>query len=141
MLEPAVCANLYPGSFMLQIGTGTMCVCSFGMAPSTLNVVKTVMATTPAGNASDMAPMVNIPPFGMCTTQSNPAVAAATTAAGGVPTPAACVPVIPAPWIPGPVTSMIMNVPSINMLSTLMCAYGGVIKPTAPSQTVVSVQS
>lgn len=125
---------------MMHIGTGVMCMCSFGAAPSVLNVIKTVMSTTPAGNMMDMAPFMNIPPFGVCITQSNPAVAAATAAALGVPTPAPCIPVIAGPWIPGPVTTMVSNMPTINLMSTLMCAYGGVIKPVAPSQTTVMIQ-
>ena len=60
-----------------------------------------IVEMMPAANITDFAPITNIASFSMCTTQSNPAVAAATTAALGVPTPAPCVPVIPAPWTPG----------------------------------------
>ena len=126
---------------MMHIGTGVMCMCTFGLAPSVLNVIKTELSTMPGGNMSDMAPFLNIPPFGMCTTPSNPAVAAATAAALGVPTPAPCIPAIPAPWIPGPTKTMIVKMPSINLMSSLTCAFGGMIKPVVPGQFKVMIQS
>jgi hypothetical protein len=117
------------------------------MAPSTLIVTpeNKVLTTTPAANIMDNKPGKNIPPFGMCTTQSNPAVlaatTAATTAAAGVytPTPAPCTPVTSAPWAPGSPTVMIGNQPALNDLSKLTCQYGGVIIITNPGQTSVQV--
>ena len=53
---------------------GAMMMCSFGMAPSTLNVLPTNRVTTsmPIATIMDNIPMVNIMPFGMCTSMSNP---------------------------------------------------------------------
>jgi Domain of unknown function (DUF4280) len=104
--------------------------CSFGMAPSTLNVLPTnrvLVEGKPAGTIQDMIPITNIPPFGMCTTPSNPAVAAATSAAMGVLTPAPCMPVIPAPWTPGAVLTQIGNMPALTSTCTCQCTWGGVI--------------
>ena len=126
---------------MLHLGTGTMCMCAFGLAPTVLNAIKTELSTTPGANNMDMAPMMNIPTFGMCTAPTNPAVISATAAAFGVPTPAPCIPMLVAPWMPGPVKTMIMNMPAINQVSTLMCMWGGVITPTVPSQFKVMVLS
>lgn len=83
--------------------------------------------------------MKNIMPFGMCTTQSNPVVAAATTAALGVPTPAPCVPATTSPWAPGAPTVLIANMPALNDTSSLMCSYGVVITVKSPGQTAVQI--
>lgn len=125
---------------MLGLVTSGMCTCSFGVAPTSLVFIKTVLGGTPFGNHMDMAPFVNVPTFGMCNAPSNPAVQAATAAAFGVPTPAPCTPVLVAPWIPGPVTTMIGQMPSINMMSKLMCAFGGVISPIMSGQYKVMIQ-
>jgi len=125
----------------MQVCAGATLACSFGLAPSTLIVTpeNRVLTTTPAANIMDNKPGKNIPPFGMCTTQSNPAVAAATSAALGVPTPAPCVPVTTLPWAPGSPTVMIGNQPALNDLSKLTCQWGGVIIITNPGQTSVQV--
>lgn len=116
--------------------------CSFGTTPSNLQVLPANRVTTsnmPAATIRDNAPMVNVMPFGMCTTLSNPQVAAATTAAQGVLTPQPCIPVTTAPWIVGSPTVMIANVPALNDTSTLMCTWGGVIKVNMPGQMTVDV--
>jgi len=89
----------------------------------------------PMATIMDNKPMANIPTFGMCTTQANPAVAAATSAALGTPTPAPCMPVIPAPWAPGSSTVMIGNKPALTSSSSCMCAYGGKISISKAGQT------
>ncbi|HXW80261.1 MAG TPA: DUF4280 domain-containing protein, partial [Acidimicrobiales bacterium] len=56
-------------------------LCSFGLAPAPLNVLplrRVLIEGKPAATIEDMVPMVNIPPFGMCTSLSNPTVASAT---------------------------------------------------------------
>lgn len=125
----------------MQVCAGAMLQCSFGVAPSVLVVTpeKNVLTMTPDANIMDHIPMKNIMPFGMCTTQSNPAVAAATSAALGVPTPAPCIPATASPWVPGSPTVMIGNQPALNNSSKLMCSYGGVISVVNPGQTSVQI--
>ena len=119
----------------MQVGLGATMMCTFGMAPSTLIVLpqnRVLVDNVPAANIMDHIPIVNIPPFGMCTTPSNPTVAAATAAALGVLTPMPCVPVIPAPWVPGSPTVMIGNMPALSNESKCICAWGGVISIMTP---------
>ncbi|HZM98767.1 MAG TPA: DUF4280 domain-containing protein [Pyrinomonadaceae bacterium] len=125
----------------LQVCMGATMQCSFGAAPSTLAVlpVNRVQTVTPDANIMDNKPLVNIMPFGMCSSLANPAVAAATAAALGALTPMPCVPVIPAPWVPGSPTVLIANMPALNNTSKLMCAYAGVIQIVNPGQNTVLV--
>lgn len=124
----------------IQVCMGAMMQCSFGAAPSSLVVLPTSQVLTggpPAATIMDNAPIVNIPPFGMCSSPSNPTVAAATTAALGVLTPMPCVPVTPAPWAPGSPTVLIGNIPALNNGSKLMCAWGGVVQIVSPGEFTV----
>lgn len=106
-----------------------MLTCTFGMAPSTLNVIRpTVMCESrPAANITDAAPMVNVPPFAMCQSLANPQVAAATAAALGVLTPMPCVPALLGAWTPQAPQTMVGGAPALVQGATLNCAYGGVI--------------
>lgn len=124
-----------------QVCMGATLQCSFGAAPSSLVVlpVNRVLTQTPDANIMDNKPLVNILPFGMCSSPSNPAVIAATAAALGVFTPMPCVPVIPAPWIPGAPTVLIANMPALDNTCKLMCAWAGVIQITNPGQTTVEI--
>lgn len=120
-----------------QVCMGAMLKCSFGVAPSVLSVLpvnREMVNGMPAANIMDNKPFVNIMPFGMCTTPSNPAVASATAAALGVLTPMPCVPVTPAPWVPGSPKHMIGKMPALNNTSTCMCTWGGVITVVQPGQ-------
>lgn len=125
----------------MQVCMGAMLQCSFGVAPSSLVVLPAnkVLTATPDANIMDNKPMVNIMPFGTCSSMANPTVAAATAAALGALTPMPCVPVIPAPWAPGSPTVLIANMPALNSDSKLTCAYGGVIQITNPGQTTVMI--
>jgi hypothetical protein len=120
---------------------GAMLQCSFGVAPSTLVVLpqNMVLAQTPAANIMDNKPIVNVPPFGMCQSMANPAVAAATAAAFGALTPMPCVPVLTAPWIVGSPTVLIGNMPALDNNSKLICAFGGLIQITNPGQVTVQL--
>ena len=67
-----------------------------------------------AATIMDYAPLVNILPFGMCSSLANPSVASATAAALGVLTPMPCIPVIPAPWVPGRTDSLALQFPDFE---------------------------
>ena len=82
----------------------------------------------------DHKPVANILPFGMCTTPSNPAVAAATSAAMGVLTPVPCVPATSMPWVTGATTVLIAYQPALNDSSKLMCNWGGSISVSYAGQ-------
>lgn len=116
--------------------TGATMLCTFGVAPSTLNVLplaRTTHGEMPVATIMDAIPLVNIPPFGMCTTLSNPTVAAATAAALGVLTPMPCIPVTEA-WIPQSPQVLVAEKPVLVAGSQCMCNWGGVITvtPTGP---------
>lgn len=116
---------------------GASMQCSMGVAPSTLNVLpvrRAVVGGMPAATVADNIPFVNVPPFGLCTSLANPAVAAATAAAFGVLTPMPCTPVLPSPWLPGSPTVLVGGVPALNDASVCTCAYAGVIKLLTPGQ-------
>src|SRR6478609_602727 len=79
---------------------GAKLKCSQGTSPGSLTVLPgmgTDADDQPAATVNDYVPMVNVAPFGMCQTQANPQIAAATAAAQGVLTPQACVPAITSP--------------------------------------------
>ncbi|MBD2867577.1 DUF4280 domain-containing protein [Paenibacillus arenilitoris] len=120
---------------------GAMLQCSFGAAPGTLVVLpeKRVVNAMPAATIMDNKPMVNIMPFGMCSSLANPTVASATAAAFGALTPMPCVPVTAAPWAPGSPTVLIGNMPALNHSSKCMCNWGGVIQVVNPGQMTIQV--
>jgi hypothetical protein len=115
---------------------GATLKCSFGAAPSTLVVLplNRVLAGTPAATIMDHVPFMNVLPFGTCTSLANPMVATATAAAMGVLTPMPCIPVTPAPWVPGALTVLVGSAPALDARSKLMCAWAGVIGVVSPGQ-------
>lgn len=112
-----------------QVVTNAVLMCSFGAAPSAFMATpKTIKSGgMDAGNILDHVPMMNIKPFGVCSSPANPTVAAATAAAMGVLTPMPCVPNTPAPWVPGATTVLNNPAPALDDVSKLMCVWGGVI--------------
>src|SRR4051812_1577816 len=100
----------------MQVCAGAMMQCSFGAAPSALSVLPTAgaLASAPAATIMDHQPIVNVPPFGMCSSLANPMVASATAAALGVLTPMPCIPMTMSPWVIGAPTVLIGNVPALN---------------------------
>jgi hypothetical protein len=114
-----------------------MMTCTFGAAPSTFNATPRPVKTSfmVAGVITDNIPIANVPPFGVCSSVSNPQVAAATAAALGVLTPQPCVPVLPAPWAPGAANVSITHIPALDNTCKLNCAWGGVIAFSSAGQT------
>ena len=125
-----------------HVCSGAVLMCSFGLAPSSLVVLPVNRVNSggpPGANIMDHVPMVNIMPFGMCTSIANPTVAAATAAALGVLTPMPCIPNTPAPWIPGSPTVLLGNQPALNNTCMCMCLWAGVITIIVPGQFTVTV--
>ncbi|WP_340198802.1 DUF4280 domain-containing protein [Ascidiimonas sp. W6] len=121
----------------LQVCMGAMISCSFGAAPASLIVLpvnRVLTSNMPAATIMDHAPVINIPPFGVCSSLANPTVASATTAALGVLTPMPCIPATVAPWVPGSPTVMVGSIPTLNNTCTLNCMWGGVITISQPGQ-------
>lgn len=122
-----------------QVCTGASLQCSFGTSPSSFTASGTdVQATADAGVVTDVGAS-NVPAFGMCTSMSNPQVAAATAAAMGTLTPQPCVPVL-APWTPGAAQVTIGGVAALDDSSQCSCSWGGVITVQSAGQTSVIVQ-
>ena len=127
----------------LQVSMGATLQCTFGAMPSSLVVVpkgSMIMAGGPlAANILDHVPLVNIMPFGLCSSITNPAVASATAAALGVLTPMPCVPVTTTPWVPGSPTVILNGAPALNNTSKCMCTWLGVISVINPGQATVAI--
>lgn len=122
-----------------QVVTGAVSICSTGIGTTSLIATPhTVKACgIDALFINDVATGQNIPPFPLCNNIANPAVAAATAAAGGVLTPSTCTPIV-SPWSPGAPTVNITGTPALDNISTANCAYGGVLSITSPAQGTVN---
>jgi Domain of unknown function (DUF4280) len=119
--------------------TGATLSCTMGAAPSvftatTLPGAPMVLGSLPAATIMEFVPMMNIMPFAMCMSPANPMVAAATAAALGVLTPMPCIPNVVAPWAPPSVCVTVNSLPAATAQSTCMCAWGGTISVTMPTQ-------
>jgi hypothetical protein len=109
--------------------------CSQGLAPSTLTVLPTKKIEAdkqPGATIQDFKPNVNIAPFGMCNSTSNPQVISATATAQGVHTPMPCVPVTTAPWSPGSSIVTFHGEKALTADSKCNCAWNGSIEITTP---------
>jgi hypothetical protein len=114
---------------------GAQLKCSQGTSPSSLTVLPLNGSTgdeQDAATVNDFVPMTNIAPFGMCQTQANPQVAAATTAAQGVLTPQPCVPVVTSPWSPGSSAVTLNGQKALTADSKCTCTWTGSIEITKP---------
>ena len=122
--------------------TGAVLTCPFGAAPSNLKVTSQAVCTVggkPAATIQDAQGLVNISPFGMCTSLANPQVAAATAAALGVLTPQPCMPMTAGMWIPTSPSTIIGGKPCLTSDCKCVCTNGmGVIQVMFPGQMLVS---
>lgn len=112
--------------------------CTFGAAPAKLTalpVSQVLVEGQPAAVVSDIKPVVNVAPFGMCSSIGNPAVEKATIAASGVLTPMPCTPAISGPWTPGIPLVLVGGQPAVNLPCTCSCSFGGAVSITAPGTT------
>lgn len=117
--------------------TGATLRCSEGTAPATFSAAgASVSAGSAAGVVSDTAA---IPPFGNCTSLSNPAVNAATQAAQGVLTPQPCLPVVTGNWTPGSARVTVGQPAALTSSSQCTCSWGGAISVTDAGQTRASL--
>ena len=126
----------------MQVVNGAQLACSFGLAPSSYQVLPTNQVKADnqyAANIMDFIPNTNIMPFGMCQSPTNPQVAAATSAAMGVLTPQPCVPATTSPWSPGSANVVIANQPALDSVSTCKCMWAGVITISMPGSTTKDI--
>lgn len=130
-------AAVAPPAVKTIVNVGSTCMCDKGLAPCAVAVglPNVITGGTPSLNMSSSTP-ANLPTFGMCTSQANPTVAAATAAAMGVLTPMPCVPVL-MPWSGTSTTVKITGQPAVNALSSLTCSWGGTIKVTVTANQTV----
>ncbi|MEP7120316.1 MAG: DUF4280 domain-containing protein [Byssovorax sp.] len=118
---------------------GAKLQCSEGLAPGSLTVLPTNLAETgalPVATVMDHLPMVNIAPFGMCKTQANPQVAAATAAASGALTPMPCTPLVTAPWSSGSSAVEVSAQKALTDDSSCTCLWTGRITITDPASDI-----
>ena len=124
--------------------TGAVLSCPFGTIPSNLKVTSQAVCSVggqPAATIQDAQGMVNIQPFGMCTSLANPKVAAATAAALGVLTPQPCMPMTAGMWIPTAPATLIGGKPCLTNDCKCVCTNGaGTIQVTYPGQMLVSTK-
>jgi hypothetical protein len=78
-------------------------------------------------NIMDFKPIMNILPFGMCSSLLNPLVAAATAANQGVLRKMPCIPVVVTPWMKGKMDKLVENQPALLCSSMNMCLFAGLI--------------
>jgi len=111
---------------------GAKLKCSMGLALSDLGVVhvreQVYLHGKNISNIMDCRPMINIQPFGLCTSLSNPSVALATAAAMGILTPMPCIPNTSMPWMSGRKKVLIKGQPALMNDSKLTCMWGGTIE-------------
>jgi hypothetical protein len=117
-------------------------MCPMGVAPTPFTVLPACMAMGTSGffgSIADCAPFLNVAPFGVCISMANPVTAALTAAAFGILTPGPCIPTPAGTWLPMKPTVLLKPGPILNSDTMLICAYGGVIRPTLPGQFTVLI--
>lgn len=119
----------------IAVCSGASLICSAGLSPSSLVVIRPKNLSGPGGAATimDHFPLINIWPFGLCRSLGNPAVAQA-TAVTGILTPMPCSPSTLLPWSRYRPHVLIGGRPALDSSSSLQCSHGGIIRITFPGQ-------
>ncbi len=110
--------------------TGASMSCSYGSASSSLVILPINMVNSdsmPAATVNDFVPLMNILPFGECSSELNPVVAAIILASNGAQTTAPCIPSTVSPWSPGISDVMINGMNALDDGSTCDCLWQGSI--------------
>jgi hypothetical protein len=110
---------------------GAKLKCSFGSQQSDLQIPTpryTLIDGKKEATIDDYQPNLNVMPFGMCSSRSNPKVASATKRNHGHLTPQPCQPVITNQWMGGKTDVLIEAVPCLVNTSTNRCQWCGVIE-------------
>lgn len=116
---------------------GATLECTMGSTSSRLTVLPAIKSDVDGDNSGtidDHIPMVNVMPFGMCKSPSNPAVAAAS----GAPQP--CIPVLPSAWTPGASVVTVQGIKALSDNSTCACTWAGTVSIKDPGDKVVDVE-
>lgn len=111
------------------VTAGAALKCSFGDQTCSLKVIdhKVSIKGQPQANVTDSKPNINIPPFGKCSSMTNPTVAAATAANQGRLKEMPCVPAISGTWLGGKTNVLIDGAPALLNSSKLCCNWRGQI--------------
>lgn len=125
---------------MFQVGEASIMTCSFGMAPSPLNVDPSniIAEGIPIATILDFAPFANIISFAICQSPANPACQPAMDTIGYPIGP--CIPATIMPWVPGALNVLMGGMPALDDASITICAYAGVIDIIIPSIFTVLVE-
>ncbi len=117
------------------VTSGATLACTLGTATSLFQVPAVGGITAggvPVATIADHKAMVNIRPFGVCTSPTNPG-------GGANRPPPPCVPAIVTPWMPGSPSVRTGNVPVLNDTGQCRCQWGGVVSILAPGQQTTTV--
>ena len=124
----------------IVVVTGASLMCPFGTTPATLTATSQstcLGCSKPIATVTDVSAGTNISGFGMCSSMSNPQVAAATSAAMGVLTPQPCTMIPMGIWSSGS-SVLVGGKPVLTGEGCLMCSMGmGKITITSPGQTTI----
>lgn len=130
MQKPEIIKQATVGAEYSYVVAGAKMKCSFGDKEAILTAPFShgyYCNEKPVLNIMDFKPMVNIMSFGMCSSMTNPTVAAATAAANGKLQKMPCIPMVVTPWLNGKMDVMVENQPAILNNSKNMCVYCGQI--------------
>jgi len=114
---------------------------SMGSEQSELEVVhlteRVLLCGKPMANIMDSKPLVNIKPFGKCSSLANPVVAAATSANYGRLQKMPCIPNTPFPWLNGKMNLIIKGSQALLSTSKCSCVWAAAIEVADPGQNTV----